>query len=320
MEKVSIIIPVYNTEKYIEKCLNSVINQNYSNIEILIIDDGSTDKSLQICNKFKEQDKRIEILQTNHQGVSNARNLGIEKSTGKFVIFIDSDDWIENNLIKDAIHIYNEYNVDIVFYDMKVLNNDKNGKKIYSRNTPKGVFSLENIIDYLILSEKFNSPCNKMYKKELIKDIKFDNYITIGEDLLFNINYFKNVKKIYISDKKLYNYIIHKDSTTHTYKENKYNELIKVNNELKSWIINSNMKNKKINNIFNYVRLKNICSCLRDLKNENCKYSKNEKYEYIKNIKEENPKIFVYSAGLKVLIISIIYSLIPIKLLSHIFS
>lgn len=97
---ISVIIPIYNMEKYLDRCINSITEQSYKNIEILLINDGSTDNSLKICKKFQKEDERIKFFSMNHQGVSIARNLGIEKAKGKYIMFIDSDDWIEKDTIK----------------------------------------------------------------------------------------------------------------------------------------------------------------------------------------------------------------------------
>ena len=98
---ISVIIPIYNMEKYLDRCINSITEQSYKNIEILLINDGSTDNSLKICKKFQKEDERIKFFSMNHQGVSIARNLGIEKAKGKYIMFIDSDDWIEKDTIKN---------------------------------------------------------------------------------------------------------------------------------------------------------------------------------------------------------------------------
>ena len=99
-DKVSIIVPVYNVEKYIEKCLNSLISQSYRNIEIILIDDGSKDNSGKICDKYKKKDPRIKVIHKENAGVSEARNSGIQKATGKYLCFVDADDFVMNDYIK----------------------------------------------------------------------------------------------------------------------------------------------------------------------------------------------------------------------------
>ena len=100
-EKISIIVPMYNAEKWLEKCVNSIIEQSYSNIEILLINDGSTDKTLEICKKIEKIDNRVRVIDKKNEGVSKTRNLGLENATGKYIKFVDSDDWLEKMLVKN---------------------------------------------------------------------------------------------------------------------------------------------------------------------------------------------------------------------------
>ena len=113
---VSVIVPVYNMEKYLEKCLKSIIDQTYKKIEIIIVNDGSTDSSIEICNKFKENDNRIKIITKKNAGLGMARNTGLENANGEYVYFIDSDDYIEETLIEDNIKLIKEYKLDIVTF------------------------------------------------------------------------------------------------------------------------------------------------------------------------------------------------------------
>ena len=112
---ISIIVPVYNTEKYLEKNINSLINQTYKNIEIIFINDGSTDKSLEILEKYAQKDKRIKIINQEKQGVSNARNKGIDSATGKYIMFVDSDDWIDMDACENLIDIQKLYNAEFIY-------------------------------------------------------------------------------------------------------------------------------------------------------------------------------------------------------------
>ena len=110
---ISIVIPVYNVENYLNRCIESIISQTYENIEIILINDGSKDNSLLICKEYKNKDKRIKVIDKKNEGVSIARNIGVEKSSGKYVIFVDSDDWIEKTFVENLHKKISEYNVDI---------------------------------------------------------------------------------------------------------------------------------------------------------------------------------------------------------------
>ena len=125
-EKVSIIIPVYNSESTLKRCIESVINQTYKNIEILIINDGSKDKSLNIMNEYKNKDERIIVINQKNKGLSGARNTGINNATGDYITFIDSDDYIKPNLVKDTIKIFEEYECDVERNNYELSN--ENGK------------------------------------------------------------------------------------------------------------------------------------------------------------------------------------------------
>lgn len=114
---ISIILPVYNTEKYLERCINSIVNQSYNDLEIIIIDDGSTDGSARICDEWREKDSRIKVIHKQNEGVSVARNTGLEISKGDFIFFIDSDDYINNNyLLEKLMSVQKRYQCDIVKY------------------------------------------------------------------------------------------------------------------------------------------------------------------------------------------------------------
>ncbi len=193
MDKVSVIVCVYNGEKTIKRCLDSIINQSYNNIDIVIINDGSNDNTLGILNGYK--DKRIRIInQTNH-GLSYSRNVGIDNSIGKYIIFVDADDKISKYLIEECIKYID--NNDLVMFSYQENHKLLKIKKRISKKLPND----KNISEY-------GYAWNKMYKKKIIKrnKIRFDKNIQLVEDLNFNKQYLKHTKKIYFIDKILYYY------------------------------------------------------------------------------------------------------------------
>lgn len=123
--KISIIVPVYNTGIYLKKCINSLLNQTLRDIEIVLIDDGSTDESRDICDEYAKKDDRISVIHKRNEDVSIARNIGIKKSKGKYIGFIDSDDWIESNMYQNMYKYIKDYDVDIVFCDAVTVYDDK---------------------------------------------------------------------------------------------------------------------------------------------------------------------------------------------------
>lgn len=214
---ISIIIPVYNVEKYIEKCLTSIMNQTYKNIEIIIINDGSTDKSLNVLKKVSCHDNRINIIDIENNGVSNARNLGIENSNGKYLIFVDSDDWVETNYVELLVKHVKEYNAEIAScsYD----NSETKVNKIIS-NSIEIVSEKKELYNYLLLNENFSGYLwNKIFDAEIIRhhNIKFDKELHINEDLVFICEYLKYTKYAVLIKDKLYHYIIRKNSALNTH-------------------------------------------------------------------------------------------------------
>ena len=193
--KISIIIPVYNTEKYLDECLNSVENQTLKDIEIICVNDGSTDKSLEILNNHAGKDSRIKVISQENGGVSSARNAGIESSSGSYILFIDSDDFIETYLCKNVYDLAKKSNADIVrfnsldFNDGEVLdcvgdenNYDKNKIKLrVRRNCSENPFTGNLNFDSDVIR-------NKLWKKSVISknNLWFVSGIPIGEDTLFN--------------------------------------------------------------------------------------------------------------------------------------
>lgn len=198
---VSIIIPIYNTESYLDECLQSVINQTYQDWELILVDDGSTDRSKEICIKYQEKDKRIScIFQSNH-GVSYARNQGLRKAKGKYVYFMDSDDIAEPNLLEKAVD--NMADLDMVYFNIVTFSENSTGcqfSKVYQgltifyENRKRQEFILKQYLNFKLCYFS----CNKLYSLNIIKNnhISFDEKVSIGEDLGFNLTFLLYAKKI----------------------------------------------------------------------------------------------------------------------------
>ena len=195
MKKISVIIPVYNAEKYLTKCLNSIVNQTYTNLEIILVNDGSKDSSLNICYEYKKKDDRIKVINNDNHGASYSRNCGISISTGEYIMFIDADDYIENNFIERLITC-NEYETYDLFISCYTDFYDKNifkEKKLIDEN----ILTFDLKKDYLNIVKYLRTPWGKIYKLNIIKEnnIKFpEDYIT-AEDQIFNFRYLKYIKK-----------------------------------------------------------------------------------------------------------------------------
>lgn len=217
MNKVSIIIPIYNAENYIEKCLKSIINQSYKEIEIICIDNNSNDSSIKIAEKYAEIDSRIKIEKEKRKGVSYARNKGIDIATGDFISFIDSDDFVEQNFIEKLLCGVQDKG-DISIGNFYIVNNNLMREK---KETNQRVYlDKESIIERIFLRNEFCAFCwNKLYKTKIIKENNLTFLVNqnICEDLLFNLNYVKNSKDGGWYDfTPIYNYVQHSNSSYNT--------------------------------------------------------------------------------------------------------
>lgn len=202
--KVSVIIPVYNTQKYLEKCLNSLLSQSLRDIEIICIDDGSTDNSLDILNKFAQNDKRIKVLTQKNKGQSVARNVGIRVAKGEYIGFIDSDDWADENMFEKLYKNANKYDSDISMCSISVYD-EKTGE--YSTKDPYLTLDLFpssfenrafNYIDTLdFIFRICVTPWNKIYRREFLieKNLFFIEGLNF-EDNVFNLQTFVEAEKV----------------------------------------------------------------------------------------------------------------------------
>lgn len=237
---ISIIVPVYNVEKYLEKCLISLINQTYSNIEIILVDDGSTDKSGKICDEYATKDNRIIVIHKSNAGVSAARNDGLDIIKGEFVTFVDSDDYVDDDYIEKLYCLITDAKADMSICGFcnvennKIIDDKRNNIKLFDNATAMIALSKRQIT-FGILS--------KLYKVSLIKNIRFDSKYRVGEDHLFNYYAIKKAKKININETyKLYKYVSRNDSVTNL---KKYNSATKDGLDVWIDIINDQKENKK---------------------------------------------------------------------------
>lgn len=203
--KVSVIIPVYYVEEYLKKCVSSVCKQTYKNLEIILVDDGSPDKSGALCDKFAKKDSRIVVFHKKNGGVSSARNLGLEKATGKYVTFVDSDDWLPETAIADLVDGIENNKSDFCFGTGMFVG--ITGNKIIQelKNETLSVDEINKLVEYHII---LRSPWAKLYKIDIIKNhqIKFSEGIEFGEDRIFVWEYLKYCEKFTVIDKNVYFY------------------------------------------------------------------------------------------------------------------
>ena len=222
--EISIIVPVYNVDRYLEDCINSILNQSFYNFELILINDGSKDCSGEICDNYASKDKRVKVIHKNNEGVSIARNIGIDMSKGKYIMFCDSDDVVEKDWCRSLYNLYTNNHNSVAVCGFNIIN--------YRNNKSENIFKIFNkdkkinylkVKDFYELYDKnlLNYPWNKIYDAKIIKEnkIKFEENITLGEDLLFNLKYFEFVKgDIVVLNECKYNYILRDNESL----DNKY--------------------------------------------------------------------------------------------------
>lgn len=216
---ISVVVPVYNVEKYLDKCIDSLVSQTYENLEIILIDDGSKDKSAKICDKWKDNDSRIKVIHKENGGLSEARNVGIDYAQGEYIAFIDSDDWVDKNFIKYLHEKLEKYNADIAA--STIIKTYKDYNEIQPINREKIRFTSEEALDTLLSGRDFCAVAwNKLYKKNVIGNIRFP-IGKIHEDEFFSYKVIANANTLVLVTEAIYYYrqrsgsIMQKWSTAH---------------------------------------------------------------------------------------------------------
>ena len=214
--KISVIVPVYKAEAYLHRCVDSLLAQTFQDFEILLVDDGSPDKSGGICDEYARKDRRVRVFHKENGGVSSARNLGLENAKGEWICFVDADDWVEGEYLKELYSDVLLYNVDFVIhgYKMITLSGDEQKCEAYSND----LYDLDtSICEMLVKQELYyrGSPCSKLYRNKILHEhnIYFDCQVHYGEDLCFVLDYLYVIRNVYFSSKILYNYIQYQNSS-----------------------------------------------------------------------------------------------------------
>ncbi len=276
---VSIIVPVYNVSKYLKQNFDSLINQTYKNIEIIFIDDGSTDDSGTICDSFQKQDSRIRVIHKQNEGLGLTRNVGISSAKGEYIMFLDADDFIDTKMVEILLNKIQETNSDVVYCGFNEYYNESN---IVKRSSCfSGRSFTDDIFDNVIL-EMIGSPfdsktdtrismssCMAIYSLDVIKKNNISFYSEreyISEDLIFQIALLKKCKKVTIIEDNLYYYrYSNENSLTHKFNINDFERNKAVYYKVKELLINSSSKEedkKKINNSINRFILARLRVCI----------------------------------------------------------
>lgn len=242
---ISVIIPIYNSQQYLENCIESITHQTYNHIEIILIDDGSTDRSLQICQAYSEKDKRIKVVTKQNGGQSFARNLGLELATGKFIAFVDSDDEISTDLFEHVITTFeSDKHIDVVQFPV-FMNyglstqylNQKKGNKISGRTNLFLEWIEKDNISWIV--------CNKIFKKEIFDQLRFEKMYY--EDNYMVANVLGKINVLKIIEQGIYYYHHRENSTTtsaHSFEKERDTQ--KVNFKIYECLKKNNLANAKV--------------------------------------------------------------------------
>ena len=215
-QKISVIVPVYNVEAYIGNCIQSLLEQTHQNIEIILIDDGSEDKSGIICEEYMARDARVVAIHQENMGVSVARNKGIDMATGEYIGFVDADDYVASDMYEYLLALCEKFQVKIAQCDRLYTHKTYNEKEIIKNKKEQlRIVDCETALHELLCSKDVRSSLwSKLYKKELFDNIRLDAQLVAGEDVIANYQVFKKTEKIVLSNKKCYFYYQRKGSCT----------------------------------------------------------------------------------------------------------
>ncbi len=213
---ISIIVPVYQVEKYLVKCINSIINQTYRNLEIILVDDGSTDNCPAICDLFQTEDSRIKVIHQENGGLSHARNVGLEIATGDFIGFVDSDDWIEPNMYEVLMCALQESGADIAACTRQDEYEDSMPISINVKTVKSNIYSAEEALREIINRKRiiYTYVWNKLYKRDVLKNIYFPKG-KMYEDMLWSFQAIGNARLLVCLNYPLYHYLQRPESISH---------------------------------------------------------------------------------------------------------
>lgn len=291
-EKISVIVPIYNSQNTLSDCIHSILGQTYNNFELLLVDDGSSDDSLKICKEFEGLDQRIKIFSQQNMGPSAARNIGIINSKGKYLLFVDSDDYIENNMFHELIYNAEENNADFVMCGLIVDVYNTSGELVSStkcelkpRLIEQNDEVPENIID-LVENEKISGPYCKLIRRDIVinNNILMPAHINLQEDLYFNLKVLEHVNKMMVLEGCYYHYKKGQtDSITSRYYHSKYDMTNEVHDLLVKFY-SLRCDDIDLQKRINYIYIKNTYAAFINLFHPDCNMSKDRKIKYMKNI------------------------------------
>lgn len=222
---ISILVPIYNAENSIRRCLESILAQTYRDIEIVLVNDGSKDNSLFIIQEYSKNDKRIKVIDQENKGVAAARNTALKNATGDYILYVDADDWIEQNMIEQMYSLVSE-DVDIVFCNSDHAEVEQEIKKVI--DIEYEAWGKERQLEEFMLHRKMTGMLwNKLIKRSLTKGIYFDECIGYGEDAQFLWGILKKSRKMIVTNEILYHHVLDQNSISHqAFSEKKYSAIL----------------------------------------------------------------------------------------------
>ena len=311
---ISVVIPAYNIDAYIERCLKSVANQTYKNLEIIVINDGSKDNTKKVAEDFAKTDSRVKVISIVNGGVSNARNTGIDLAKGEFIGFVDGDDEIEEDMYELLLNNALKYDADISHCGYKMVFPSKE-VEYYGTKELKVQNTKESLVDLLTGYPIEPSMCNKLYKRELFSDIKLDSEIKYNEDLLINFYLFKESAKSVFEDLSKYHYMLRKGSAaTSKISSKKMKDPIIVWNKIKSEVKADNELYNKANSRYVHILFNNTLVPAKALDED----AKQIQKEHIKMLKEAL-KTESLSSSFKIVATAVAYAPRLMRFAHHIY-
>lgn len=220
MALISVIVPVYNVFPYLAKCIDSLVTQTYKELEIILVDDGSTDGSGKLCNQRATQDSRIKVIHSRNRGVSHARNLGLKQAHGDYIGFVDADDWIEKDRYETMLHYINKMHSDIHVGGGFIIETES-GRRMEMRKGHPQIFTCEEGLQEMLSADTRKIPlfrghlCDKLFSRHILDGLNFNENLKLREDTWLVWQAFKRANRISYAPQYSYHYTIRKDSATH---------------------------------------------------------------------------------------------------------
>lgn len=315
----SIIIPVYNVEKYLPICMDSLFQQTYKSFEILLINDGSTDDSGKLCDEYALKDERIRVFHCKNQGAGFARNVGLDYAAGQYILFVDADDWLETDTLLTYVQSLKSYDWLIgcshnCYFNHESLSSVK-VDYFYPANAYHSMSEVRKMYVEIATNGVSHAPHNKVYKREIIEryQLRFPDRPKY-EDLAFNNAYVDKINSLVIINDHTYNYrVSNLEGVAQKLPSNMFEIFIDVNNELikllKSWGVYHRREQQLLKSQF----MMDTASCINNTYNPNLMYTFQGRYSYIKMI-VENPKVRQSCSGVKCsTFVNLIVRLVKIK-------